>query len=748
MLSPSLRRFSPSLPTVVVGSVPSSCALFLPGLLTFAVVLAHCFVLIVSCSASLYMAMNSELGFDVPEGVPVTGATSDEMTSPVTVARPRTVHELDDVRATYAPGVLDMDDLRSNKAPTTSDLKEAWWVTKDIRDSGSVLTEDNIGSIRDSLFGTSGATNGFDIRASSSWSGLVKEVGYLYFSAKRGRSLILPAEDSTKQFKQWFFRVVEPDVGRPFFIDDNGKAKFPLRWRKNFGRVEEITTVDLGHAALYLVKELEARVYSDPAKAFYRAARYIDRKTMPNLKALLARTGCDLSGVLKKRKASASSARPEVEGVAVVKKKKPKDVSTSSSRESPIDLESANVEAACPPLVRKGSKKKAPARPSRPEGPVVDIPPMMGDPNLNEGGDLHFATEPMMGEENLPEGGDLPFAVGPQERVNPSVGGAHTASGRSDTGLNPENLLQEYEHVQSTVMLSQVANSFANQVRLIKEQTGGLRRSLNMIQIVHDQIKSDQHASIKADEMCAMKEAAEEKIAVADKRIAALEAELASAKGIAADTEKKIKSVEEKASRAVSQWAELGTRVQDLEKELSASRKEALEWKTSAKSSEKKLEKALTDIKALENDLSTCQSSSAGKSERIRFLEERVTASKASADKRIAEVEEIAKKQTELTRQRRHQIDQAVASRARITKCAEDKLIHIYLNSSKEGFDNCVDQVCLIPGAPSREAIKSMTSFLKVAWDGAIVDPDDTAEPDLSLEVSDLSARLEGETPK
>ncbi|KAI4313320.1 hypothetical protein L6164_026308 [Bauhinia variegata] len=632
MLSPSLRRFSPSLPTVVVGSVPSSCALFLPGLLTFAVVLAHCFVLIVSCSASLYMAMNSELGFDVPEGVPVTGATSDEMTSPVTVARPRTVHELDDVRATYAPGVLDMDDLRSNKAPTTSDLKEAWWVTKDIRDSGSVLTEDNIGSIRDSLFGTSGATN--------------------------------------------------------------------------------------------------------------------DRKTMPNLKALLARTGCDLSGVLKKRKASASSARPEVEGVAVVKKKKPKDVSTSSSRESPIDLESANVEAACPPLVRKGSKKKAPARPSRPEGPVVDIPPMMGDPNLNEGGDLHFATEPMMGEENLPEGGDLPFAVGPQERVNPSVGGAHTASGRSDTGLNPENLLQEYEHVQSTVMLSQVANSFANQVRLIKEQTGGLRRSLNMIQIVHDQIKSDQHASIKADEMCAMKEAAEEKIAVADKRIAALEAELASAKGIAADTEKKIKSVEEKASRAVSQWAELGTRVQDLEKELSASRKEALEWKTSAKSSEKKLEKALTDIKALENDLSTCQSSSAGKSERIRFLEERVTASKASADKRIAEVEEIAKKQTELTRQRRHQIDQAVASRARITKCAEDKLIHIYLNSSKEGFDNCVDQVCLIPGAPSREAIKSMTSFLKVAWDGAIVDPDDTAEPDLSLEVSDLSARLEGETPK
>ncbi|KAI4305070.1 hypothetical protein L6164_028459 [Bauhinia variegata] len=525
------------------------------------------------------MATNSELGFDVPEGVPVTDATSDETTSPVTFVRPRTVHELDDVGATYTPGVLDMDDLRSDKAPTTSDLKEAW----------------------DSLFGTSGATNGFDIKASplgvgvsegkygdrfftwnlyysyrcgvslpfnnfemkilrtldiaptqlhpNAWATLYafqkicrelnrppridvffyfyclrnpkkREVGYLYFSAKRGRSLILLAEDFAKQFKQWFFRVVEPDVGRLFFIDDNGKAKFPLRWRKNFKRVEEITTADLGHAALYLVKELEARVYSDPAKAFYRAARYIDRKTMPNLKALLARTGCDLSGVPKKRKVSASSARPEV------------------------------------------------------EGPVVDIPPMMGDPNLNEGGDLHFATEPMMGEENLPEGGDLPFAVEPQERVNPLIGGARTASvsrlqhpcgwcvisdnkirliraqGRSDTGLNPENLLQEYEHVQSTVMLSQVANSFANQMLLIKEQTGGLRRSLNMIQIVHDRIKSDQHASIKADEMCAMKEAAEEKITVTDKRIAALEAELASAKGIAVDAE--IKSVEEKASRAVS----------------------------------------------------------------------------------------------------------------------------------------------------------------------------------------------------
>ncbi|KAI4345788.1 hypothetical protein L6164_012882 [Bauhinia variegata] len=475
------------------------------------------------------MATNSELGFDVPEGVPVTGATSDEMTSPVTVARPRTVHELDDVRATYTPGVLDIDDLRSDKAPTTS-------------------------SIRDSLFGTSRATNGFDIRAC------------------------------------------------PLGVE---------------------------------VSE--------------------DRKTMPNLKALLARTGCDLSGVPKKRKASALSSRPEGEGL------------------------------------------------------VVDVLPMIGDPNLHEGG-------------------DLPFAAEPQERVGPSSGGARTSLGRSDTGLNPKDLLQEYEHIQSTVMLSHVTNSFANQVRLIKEQTEELRRSLNMIQIVHDRIKSDQHASIKADEMCAMKEAAEEKAALADKRIAALEAELASAKGITADAEKKIKS--------------------DLEKELSASRKESLEWKTSAKSSKKKLEKALTDIKALENDLSTCQSSSAGKSERIRFLEERVAASKASAEKRIAEVEEIARKQTELARQRRHQRDQAVSSRARITKRAEDKLIHIYLNASKEGFDNCVDHVCLIPGAPSREAIESMTSFLKVARDGAIVDPNDTAEPDLSLEVSDLSVGSEGETPK
>ncbi|KAI4305193.1 hypothetical protein L6164_028576 [Bauhinia variegata] len=302
------------------------------------------------------MATNSELGFDVPEGVPVIGATSDENTSPVIVAIPRKVHELDDVGATYAPVVLDIDDLRSDKAPTTSDLKEAWWVTKDIIDSSLVLIEDNIGSIRDSLFGTSGATNSFNIRACplgvgvsegkygdrfftwnlyysyrcgvslpfnnfemkilrtldiaptqlhpNAWATLYafqkicrelnrppridvffyfyclrnpkkSEVGYLYFSAKRGRSLILPVEDSAKQFKQWFFRVVEPDTGRPFFIDDNGKTKFPLRWRKNFGRVEEITTADLGSTALYLVKELKARVYSDPAKAFYRAARYI-----------------------------------------------------------------------------------------------------------------------------------------------------------------------------------------------------------------------------------------------------------------------------------------------------------------------------------------------------------------------------------------------------------------------------------------------------------------------------------------
>ncbi|KAI4305357.1 hypothetical protein L6164_028728 [Bauhinia variegata] len=56
------------------------------------------------------------------------------------------------------------------------------------------------------------------------------EVGYLYFTAKRGKSLILPIEEFAKQFKRWFFWVTELPSGHSFFVNEEGKPRFSLLW--------------------------------------------------------------------------------------------------------------------------------------------------------------------------------------------------------------------------------------------------------------------------------------------------------------------------------------------------------------------------------------------------------------------------------------------------------------------------------------------------------------------------------------
>ncbi|KAI4297585.1 hypothetical protein L6164_037470 [Bauhinia variegata] len=52
----------------------------------------------------------------------------------------------------------------------------------------------------------------------------------LVFFCKKRKSLIVLVEESAKQFKQWSFRVIEPQLGHPFFLDDDGEPRFPLRW--------------------------------------------------------------------------------------------------------------------------------------------------------------------------------------------------------------------------------------------------------------------------------------------------------------------------------------------------------------------------------------------------------------------------------------------------------------------------------------------------------------------------------------
>ncbi|KAI4324025.1 hypothetical protein L6164_023593 [Bauhinia variegata] len=140
------------------------------------------------------------------------------------------------------------------------------------------------------------------------------EVGYLYFSARKGRSLILPAKESVKHFKKWFFRITDLPFGRPFFIDEEGKPRFPLQWRRHFGKVEEVSIADLGPAMTFLVKELESRVYADQTKAVFKALHFINRKTMPNLRKFIERSGIEAKDLRKKKRKTgdASSFAPSV----------------------------------------------------------------------------------------------------------------------------------------------------------------------------------------------------------------------------------------------------------------------------------------------------------------------------------------------------------------------------------------------------------------------------------------------------
>ncbi|KAI4297609.1 hypothetical protein L6164_037493 [Bauhinia variegata] len=338
-----------------------------------------------------------------------------------------------------------------------------------------------------------------------------RSVGYLSFSAKKGKSLILPAEDSTKQFKGWFFRVIEPPSGRPFFIDERGKAKFPLRWRKNFEQVEEVSSADLGPAAYYLVKELESRVYADPTEAFYRALQYIDRKTMLNLRKLLERTGCDTSGIPKRRKITASHSG--MEATAPVTR-------VESSISMPIVLEDP-AEEPCPPLIRRrlGAQSSVPQDTEGPQPPTsAPVAPILRDV-IGAGSSLRTMVPPTRAKEG------------------------HTSRPITSSG--------------------------------------------------------------------------------------------------------------------------------DMERPL-------------------------------------------------------------------LPVDAASRGQTALLRRYKEERNRTLASRARVLDRVAGKLAHTLLNASKDGFENCLQQVSLHPGAPSLEALRSMTSYLKVVRDGAIIDPEDKYEPDLSIEASDL----------
>ncbi|KAI4338313.1 hypothetical protein L6164_016654 [Bauhinia variegata] len=130
---------------------------------------------------------------------------------------------------------------------------------------------------------------------------------------------------------------------------------------------------------------------------------------------------------------------------------------------------------------------------------------------------------------------------------------------------------------------------------------------------------------------------------------------------------------------------ELGSRVQELEKELSSTREKVLELRAFARSSKERLHKALEDIGTLEEDLSACQSSSVGKSNKIKFLEDRLVTNKATSDARIAKLEAISHQQANFAQRYKEQRNRALASQARVVDCVEAKLAHTLLKASKEG---------------------------------------------------------------
>ncbi|KAI4357212.1 hypothetical protein L6164_001175 [Bauhinia variegata] len=174
------------------------------------------------------------------------------------------------------------------------------------------------------------------------------------------------------------------------------------------------------------------------------------------------------------------------------------------------------------------------------------------------------------------------------------------------------------------------------------------------------------------------------------------------------------------------------------EGELASASEEITQLKENARSSDDKLQKALADVGKLQEEVNACKSSLAGKSNKIRFLEERLASNKAAADAKVVELEASVHQQTALLQRYKEERNRTLASRARVLDRAANKLAHTLLNASKDGFENCLLQVSLHPRAPSLETLRSMTSYLKVVRDGAIIDPEDEYEPDLSIEASDL----------
>ncbi|KAI4297599.1 hypothetical protein L6164_037483 [Bauhinia variegata] len=174
------------------------------------------------------------------------------------------------------------------------------------------------------------------------------------------------------------------------------------------------------------------------------------------------------------------------------------------------------------------------------------------------------------------------------------------------------------------------------------------------------------------------------------------------------------------------------------EGELASANEELTRLKDNARSSDEKLQKELANVGKLQEEVNACKSSLAGKSNKIRFLEERLASNKAAADAKVAELEASVHQQTALLRRYKEERNRTLASQARVLDRAAGKLAHTLLNASKDGFENCLQQVSLHPGAPSLKALRSMTSYLKVVRDGAIIDPEDEYEPDLSIEASDL----------
>ncbi|KAI4338357.1 hypothetical protein L6164_016695 [Bauhinia variegata] len=61
--------------------------------------------------------------------------------------------------------VLPVRQLEPRNAPSTRDLKDAWWVSKDVTETNSLLNVEDLGVVRDTQCGTSASTHSFDLEA-------------------------------------------------------------------------------------------------------------------------------------------------------------------------------------------------------------------------------------------------------------------------------------------------------------------------------------------------------------------------------------------------------------------------------------------------------------------------------------------------------------------------------------------------------------------------------------------------------